>query len=522
MKNKSLIGGLAFLTFSLLIPLSVHPRSAVLESAQKEEKTEPLSFWSKQWLEEVVPYIITSKEKKSFLKLSTEAERGRFILNFWKRRDPSPKTPENEFKLEHYRRIAIANKFFGASGIAGWRTVRGKVFILLGPPNYITIDTKPGSSYKEEVTAKKVEFQWHYTADQALFYGHHGGKQVWTYYSLPNSRLPHMEFVFVDKHGSGNYQLEGTVRLGDGVGADGRSLERSGIQGMHSIFDRLENQADALKNPFEKIETLKGVVTTQVAYEYIPVKLDAFSLKGPGEKIYSTLIAEIPYSVLSSKLTDGEHSFSLSVVLIVRDKENQLVYEGSKEKNYSRSGPEFEALKDKVYSLQIPMVLEPDSYKIEIIVLDNYSGKVGTLEKNISLPSFVGEEISMSNIFLRSAKEDESAADTAPQDLSIPAIKNTFPVGEEMNVYFEVYNLSLNPVTGLCDLKTEYQFFHKGKLIAKVPGPVQRVKGQRDHKVSTSFRLKKFKPGEYVLRVKAADLNTGKEVLKEILFFVTQ
>jgi GWxTD domain-containing protein len=519
MKTKSLIGGLAFLTFSLLIPLSVHPRSAVPESAQKEEKTEPLSQWSKQWLEEVVPYIITSKEKKSFLELSTEAERGKFIQSFWKRRDPDLKTPENEFKLEHYRRIALANKFFSVSGIAGWRTIRGKVFILLGPPNYITVDTKPSATAGEE-KEKMIKFE--YKPDQTLFYGHHGGKEVWTYYGVPNSRLPHIEFVFVDKHGSGNYQLEGTVGLGDRVDADGRPLERSGIQGMHSVFDRLENQADALKNPFEKIEKLKGVVTTQVAYEYIPVKFDVFSLKGPGEKIYSTLVAEIPYSVLSSKLTDGEHYFSLSVTLIVRDKEDKLVFEGSKEKNYYRTDPEFKVLKDKVYNLQIPMVLEPDSYKIEILVLDNHSGKVGTLEKNISLASFAGEEVSMSNIFLSQAKEDESAADTAPQDLSIPAIKNSFPVGGEMNVYFEVYNLSLDPVTGISDFKTEYLFFQKGKLLAKVPGPLPKLNDQKDYKISTSFRLKKFKPGEYILRVIVVDSNSGKEISKEILFFVTQ
>jgi len=187
--------------FTFLVSSTLFPYSASQESSQSEKKKkEPLSKWSKQWLEEVVTYIITSAEKKSFMNLSTEAERGKFILNFWKVRDPDPSTPENEFKLEHYRRIAIANKLFGASVIAGWRTIRGKVFILLGPPNFSRIDTKPNSAVGNE-KRKMITIQSLYQADQSLLYGHHGRKQVWTYYGIPNSRVPYsMDFVFLDKH----------------------------------------------------------------------------------------------------------------------------------------------------------------------------------------------------------------------------------------------------------------------------------------------------------------------------------
>lgn len=501
--------------------MHIHPYSSVQGTLKQENKIEPLSQWSKQWLEEVVPYIITSKEKKTFLKLATEAERGKFIQNFWKVRDPNPSTPENEFKLEHYRRIALANKFFRVSGIAGWRTIRGKVFILLGPPNYITLDTKPNPA-RENEKVQMITLQSLFQADQSLLWGHHGGKQVWTYFGVPNSRLPHMEFVFVDKHGTGNYELERTVRHGDGVGADGRRLERGGLEAMHSVFDRLENQADALKNPFERGDKLKGVVTTKVAYEYIAVDFDVFNLKGPEAKTYSTLAVEIPYSALSSKLTDGKHYFSLGVIVIIRDKEDQLVFEGSKEKNYYRTSSEFNALKDKVYNLQIPMVLEPNSYKIEVLVLDNYSGKVGTLEKEIWLPSFAGEELLLSNIFLSSAEEEESTTDTATTALIVSGMKSVFRAGEEMDVYFELYNLSLNPETGICDFKTEYQFFHDGKLLATIPGPLPEFSDQKDYKISTSFRLRKFKPGEYILRVKVLDKNSGITVSKEIPFFVNQ
>src|ERR1700676_747293 len=88
----------------------------------------------KKWLEEEVPYIISDEERSAFLQLQTNEEREQFIEAFWQRRDPTPDTVENEFKEEHYRRIAYANERF-ASGIPGWRTDRGRIYIIWGPPD---------------------------------------------------------------------------------------------------------------------------------------------------------------------------------------------------------------------------------------------------------------------------------------------------------------------------------------------------------------------------------------------------
>ena len=99
----------------------------------------------KKWLEEEVPYIITAEERASFKKLSTDDEREQFIENFWERRNPNPGSPENEFKEEYYRRIAYANEHY-ASGIPGWRTDRGRIYIMYGPAD--EVDAHPsGGSY---------------------------------------------------------------------------------------------------------------------------------------------------------------------------------------------------------------------------------------------------------------------------------------------------------------------------------------------------------------------------------------
>jgi GWxTD domain-containing protein len=92
-----------------------------------------------------VVYIITAKERDAFLKLEMNEEREMFIQQFWERRDPTPGTPENEFKDEHHRRIAQANlRFPTATGTAGWRTDRGRIYIVYGPPDEIDDHSSPG------------------------------------------------------------------------------------------------------------------------------------------------------------------------------------------------------------------------------------------------------------------------------------------------------------------------------------------------------------------------------------------
>jgi len=107
------------------------------ERRKKEEKLrKELETPYRKWLNEDVAYIITDEERTAFKRLQTDEEREQFIEQFWLRRDPTPDTIENEFKEEHYRRIAYTNEQF-ASGIPGWKTDRGRIYITYGPPDEI-------------------------------------------------------------------------------------------------------------------------------------------------------------------------------------------------------------------------------------------------------------------------------------------------------------------------------------------------------------------------------------------------
>jgi len=120
------------------------PLKRPISEKQKKENAkalkQELSKTYKKWLDEDVVYIISDEERKAFKQLSNDEERDQFIEAFWQRRDPTPDTEENEFKEEHYRRIEYANEHF-AAGIPGWKSDRGRIYIMYGPAD--EIDSHP-------------------------------------------------------------------------------------------------------------------------------------------------------------------------------------------------------------------------------------------------------------------------------------------------------------------------------------------------------------------------------------------
>ena len=158
------------------------------DAALKKELETPY----KKWLDEDVVYIISDEEKKAFHQLNTDEEREQFVEQFWLRRDPTPDTEENEFKEEHYRRIAYANEHF-ASGIPGWRTDRGRIYIQYGPPDENVESHSSGGSYERPMSEGGGETetfpfeQWRYRYIEGV------GQNI--------------ILEFVDKSMSGEYRL---------------------------------------------------------------------------------------------------------------------------------------------------------------------------------------------------------------------------------------------------------------------------------------------------------------------------
>jgi len=468
-------------------------------SAAPAQVKEPLSEASKQWVEEVVPYIITAREKEVFLSLPTELDRGRFIESFWAKRDPNPRTPENEFKLEYYRRIALANKFFGAGGIPGWKTDRGRFYILLGPPKEMQRDLTPSTSAL--------------TMSQ-------GPKETWQYWDLPNPNLPYnLEITFVDKFGTGNYVLQQSFRTDEGRN------EAFDMNDMTFQFNYLETVSEALKNPFENLEKLKGVITTQVNYNLVPFQSGTFSFKGTEKQTLVPLVVSIPYASLPSKRSEFDYFFSLNLTINVSNSLGQVVFEASKDLNFRKAATELAGLLDTPFRFHTSFSLEPGEYRVHLLVLDNYSGKVGTSHQPVSIPDFSADGPAMSDIIL---SKEEVQAESRPggqgeglgKAVLRADIEKIFRVGDGMSLYFEVYNLSLGEASGMNKLRAEYAFIQAGKVVARLPAPPIAPSAQKDCQIRTSFRLKNFEPGEYVLRAAVTDENSGQSVSRDIPFTI--
>jgi GWxTD domain-containing protein len=483
-----------FFLFITLFLLFFSGGLSQLASQQEPQKKEPLSEYSKQWLDEVVPYIITPKEREFFINLPNEEERGKFIELFWKKRDPNPQTPENEFKVEYYKRMAAANRLFGTGGIAGWRTDRGKIYILLGPPKEIQRDMNPQSPGNTLVSV----FQ--------------GSKETWQYWGLPNPNLPYnMEFVFVDKFSTGNYMLENTFRVDSGRN---RPFDASQLTYQ---FDYQEWLAEAQKNPFEGFDKLKEIITTQVSYTHIPFRSEVFYFRGAEKKTFIPLALEIqPSSLTPKKINDNDY-YSLSLILNVSNSLGQLVFEKSRDLNFQSPISASVSEHRKPFLVETAITLEPGVYKLHVLVLDNFSGKVGTSHEEISVPSFSSEELAVSDILLSSqalgAMEKKERA--FPEQKGQTDARRVFQAGEELNVYFEVYNLTLDPATGSNKFKVDYSFVQGGKLVTQVPAAAITPTAERDCRVQISFRLRNFKTGEYALRVDVTDELSGKSQTRE-------
>jgi len=212
---------------------SAQAQSGRLTRSQQKKLYNELGSPYRVWLDDDVPYIITDAERETFLKFSTNEEREQFIENFWLRRDPTPDTPENEFKEEHFRRIAYANEHF-ASGKPGWKTDRGRIYIIWG--KWDDLEQHPsGGNYNrpfDEGGGSTSTFPF----------------EVWTYHYLEGIGS-NIKIEFVDSSGTNDYHLSTDPGEKDALlyvpGAGLSELESYGLADKTSRYTNQRNHVAA-------------------------------------------------------------------------------------------------------------------------------------------------------------------------------------------------------------------------------------------------------------------------------------
>src|SRR6202162_2349557 len=297
-----------------------------LDKAQKKKIKKSLKELEtpyKQWLNEDVTYIISPEERSAFLQLETNEEREQFIEQFWLRRSSNPDLPDNDFKEEHYRRIAYANEHF-ASGIPGWKTDRGRIYIIWGKPD--EIESHPtGGTYDrpmEEGGGSTTTYPW----------------ETWRYRYLEGIQ-ENVILEFVDPSGSGEYHLTmdpsekdallhvpgAGLSLLESMGmasktdrftrSDGTNLPTSlgGTPSSMNEFTRLEAYANAFKPPVVKFKDLEAIVTSRIVRDQVHFTWRTDFLKVTNDTVLVPVTVQIPNTQLSFQSKEGVHSATINI-----------------------------------------------------------------------------------------------------------------------------------------------------------------------------------------------------------------
>ena len=281
---------------------------------QKDGSEESQDFF-KRWLEDDVVYLISAEERGVFLRLTTDEERNRFIEQFWRQRDTAPGSDVNEFREEHYRRIAYANDNF-AAGKPGWKTDRGMIYIKFGPPDRRQTNPTGGRVYrtKQEIRASQhLSTERHVTA---LPY------EIWEYRYLPGLGQE-ISFEFVSKDGSPEYQLALSPDEKDAlffntgshlVSGRDRSLGLKMLGG--NPLDRVEALAAALR-PLPS-RPPQDFVSSQVHFSEMPFQLESRILPGEDGPL-SEIEVVIPHSSLAFDRFGTQYRARVDLEVFVRD-----------------------------------------------------------------------------------------------------------------------------------------------------------------------------------------------------------
>ena len=501
----------------------------------QEEQIDPYA----QWLKEDVFYIITDDEKNVFQKLTTAVEKENFIEQFWRRRDSDRSTNENEFKEEHYRRIAYANEKFRYAGISGWVTDRGRVYIIFGEPQS-----------RERYSSGSMYFR-------PLTEG--GGRtrtypyERWHYNHLPGIGQG-IDLEFVDRSQTGDYKLAlrpeekdallmvpaGGWTFYEMIGAETRAgrlitrdlMRTSGFDGeghhrtSSNPFRMLETYFQVQRPPTIKFEDLRSAVLTRVTYDELAVQvIDSYQVLNEKTFLVPVTVVVPGAQLAYEDLADGTRRAKVELYGSITALGGRVVHE-FEESIYRDLTSERERVARDVY-FQKKLPLPPGLYKLNVIVRDHESGRMGAIQRRLGLPMKVASELNLSSLTLADyivpAKgETLSAPFVTPLGWKVyPSMNGEFQPGDPLGTYFEIYGYAVDGSTQAPDLGIRTRIWdRKGKAILDSPGQNQVVPFSDRVLVAQVFDLKSLEPGDYRLEIKVEDRIGGAAAAGEALFQV--
>ena len=479
---------------NIALTLGIISLAAIVHSAQADKrkpstdasgnaktvKVEPKDALRK-WINEDVPYIITGEERRAFLLLTTDEERENFIDIFWRNRDPNPDTEENEYRDEYYERIAYANEHF-SSGIPGWKTDRGRVYIAWGKPD--SIETHPtGGAYDRP--------SWEGGGSTTTY-----PFEVWSYRHLDNVG-DGLDIEFVDTTGTGEYRLARDAHEKDALknvpGAGQTTAEQLGlapkgdrIAGINqSGFQREQD------TPFRRAEILTALDRAPPVWVSDPagiasvgsgaidnnplefdLRIDFFRLSD--ERVIATFTVQTDNKHLQFKDVGGIEQAKVNVrgsITSVSGKRSG-VFEDSV--TASATAVELVDPREKKSVYQKAIALTPGTYKVDVLVRDVETGNRGLRRLGFTVPRYDEKKLSTSSLILATKLRSTTESDIGAQFVIgnakvIPNLSGTYKKGQEVGLYLQVYNAGIDQTTLRPAVDVTYVLTRDGKEILRQP-----------------------------------------------------
>jgi GWxTD domain-containing protein len=510
------------------------------ETKKKKQSKEAISSVYKKWMDEDVKWIITDEERNTFKALKTDDEREQFIEQFWLRRDPEPDTDVNEYREEYYQRIAYANEHF-TSGIPGWKTDRGRIYIMFGPPDQK--ETHPsGGTYDRPVwegggTTSTYPFEnWWYRYIEGV------GSDI--------------EIEFVDPTGSGEYRIArhpdekdallyvpnagqtlseqlGLTTKADRIGNWYNSNTRNffGGRAKDQPFERLATLAALQRPPRVKFNDLAMIATEselpKVSVDVLSVGMQVSFLRVTENAVITSFTVQMDNQDLVYKAVGPIHEAKANIYARVTNVSGRKagIFEDVVSSNYLPEQLD-QGLKSKsVY--QKDLVLPPGNYKIDLVVRDVNSGRTDVKRIGFRVPKYPEGELDSSSLVLASKLEPLGGKlATGPfvrgDRKVIPNATGDFKQDQTMGVYMQVYNVAIDQATLKPSVDVEYVITQKDKEVArfKEDGKLgMSVLNSQQITLSRLIPLKGLK-GEYDLTVKVTDNVAGKTITRKEWFKV--
>src|SRR6184192_241534 len=491
----------------------------------------------KQWLQEDVVYIITPDERNAFLQLQTNEEREQFIEQFWLRRSSNPDLPDNDFKEEHYRRIAYANEHY-ASGIPGWKTDRGRMYIMWGPAD--EVESHPtGGTYDrpmEEGGGSTSTYPW----------------EKWRYRYLEGMGN-NIELEFVDPSGSGEYHLTmdpsekdallhvpgAGLSLMESMGmaskadrftrSDGTNLPTTmgGQPASMNEFNRLELYAKVNKPPEVKFKDLEAVVTSRIVRDQVHFNWRTDYLKVTNDTVLVPVTIQIPNSQLSFQSKDGIHSATMNIFMRVSTLTGRVVQ--TQEDPVSRDFPDSlyqQSLKlQSIYQKAIP--LRPGLYRLDLVIKDVQSGNIGVVNSRLQVPRYEDENLEASSLILADqiervpAKQIGSGQFVLSSSKVRPRLEGDFTTADRLGIYMQVYNLKPDDATHKSSANFQFTVKKGNEPVMQFKETSEEMKQTGDQvTIERLLPLATLTPGKYSLEVNATDTLSNQTISRSAEFTV--